>query len=234
MESIIKARNVGKYYKMGEVTVKALQGANFDIYKGEFVVILGPSGSGKSTLLNMIGGMDKVSEGELYYLNTALHEADSHKLTYYRRNNVGFVFQFYNLIPSLTAYENISLSAEIASNPLSVKEMLEKVGLAERASHFPAQLSGGEQQRIAMARAVVKNPDILLCDEPTGALDFKTSIQMLRLLKDFCDISGKTVILITHNNAIAKIADRVFYLKDGRIASIQENDNPLLPEKVTW
>lgn len=234
MESIIKARNIGKFYKMGEVTVKALQSANFDIYKGEFVVILGPSGSGKSTLLNMIGGMDKVTEGELFYLDTALHEADSHALTQYRRNNVGFVFQFYNLIPSLTAYENVSLSAEIAAHPLKVSEMLDKVGLAERASHFPAQLSGGEQQRVAMARAVVKNPDILLCDEPTGALDFKTSIQMLRLLKDFCDISGKTVILITHNNAIAKIADRVFYLKDGRIVSIQENDDPLPPEKVTW
>lgn len=234
MESIIKARNIGKFYKMGEVTVKALQGANFDIYKGEFVVILGPSGSGKSTLLNMIGGMDKVTEGELFYLDTALHEADSHALTRYRRNNVGFVFQFYNLIPSLTAYENVSLSAEISAHPLQVTEMLDKVGLAERAGHFPAQLSGGEQQRVALARAVVKNPDILLCDEPTGALDFQTSIQMLRLLKDFCDLSGKTVILITHNNAIAKIADRVFYLKDGRIVSIQENDDPLPPEKVTW
>jgi putative ABC transport system ATP-binding protein len=234
METLIHARNIGKYYQMGEVTVKALQGVNFEIYRGEFVVILGPSGSGKSTLLNTVGGMDKVSDGELYYLDTALHNADRHKLTYYRRNNIGFVFQFYNLIPSLTAYENISLAAEIASNPYSVEEMLEKVGLSDRATHFPAQLSGGEQQRIALARAVVKNPDILLCDEPTGALDFNTSIQVLSLLKDFCQNTGKTVILITHNNAIAKIADRTFYLKDGKLVNIETHDNPLPPEKVTW
>ncbi len=219
---------------MGEITVRALQDASFEIYKGEFIVILGPSGSGKSTLLNMIGGMDKVSEGELYYLQTPLHVADSKKLTYYRRNNVGFVFQFYNLMPSLNAYENISLAAEISADPFNVEDMLDKVGLKDRATHFPAQLSGGEQQRVALARAVVKNPDILLCDEPTGALDFNTSIQMLRLLRDFCDDFQKTVVLITHNTAIAKIADRVFYLKDGRIESIVENEEPLLPEKVTW
>lgn len=219
---------------MGEITVRALQDASFEIYKGEFIVILGPSGSGKSTLLNMIGGMDKVSEGELYYLQTPLHVADSKKLTYYRRNNVGFVFQFYNLMPSLNAYENISLAAEISADPFNVEDMLDKVGLKDRATHFPAQLSGGEQQRVALARTVVKNPDILLCDEPTGALDFNTSIQMLRLLRDFCDDFQKTVVLITHNTAIAKIADRVFYLKDGRIESIVENEEPLLPEKVTW
>jgi len=234
LKAIISAKKIGKTYYMGEITVRALQDASFEIYKGEFIVILGPSGSGKSTLLNMIGGMDKVSEGELYYLQTPLHVADSKKLTYYRRNNVGFVFQFYNLMPSLNAYENISLAAEISADPFNVEDMLDKVGLKDRATHFPAQLSGGEQQRVALARAVVKNPDILLCDEPTGALDFNTSIQMLRLLRDFCDDFQKTVVLITHNTAIAKIADRVFYLKDGRIESIVENEEPLLPEKVTW
>lgn len=234
MDALIKANKISKFYRMGEVTVKALQGVDFEIYRGEFVVILGPSGSGKSTLLNMIGGMDKVSEGELYYLDTALHDADAKKLTYYRRNAVGFVFQFYNLIPSLNAYENISLSSEIAQNPLSVEDLLERVGLKERADHFPSQLSGGEQQRVAIARAIVKNPDILLCDEPTGALDFNTSIQVLQMLKDFCERAGKTVVLITHNNAIASIADRVFYLKDGRLVNIAVNDNPVPPEKVTW
>lgn len=234
METIITAHKISKFYRMGEVTVKALQEADFSIYRGEFIVILGPSGSGKSTLLNMVGGMDTVSEGELYYLDAPLHLADSQQLTYYRRNNVGFVFQFYNLIPSLNAYENISLCAEIAQNPFSVEEMLEKVGLSERARHFPAQLSGGEQQRIALARALVKNPDILLCDEPTGALDFNTSIQVLQLLKGFCANYGKTVIVITHNNAISTIADRVFYLKDGRLSRIQENESPVPPERVTW
>lgn len=216
------------------MTVKALQGASFEIYKGEFIVILGPSGSGKSTLLNMIGGMDKVTEGELYYHGTALHQADANQLTAYRRNNIGFVFQFYNLIPSLNAYENISLSAEIAQQPFSVEEMLEKVGLTERAGHFPAQLSGGEQQRIALARAAVKNPDILLCDEPTGALDFATSIQVLKILRDFSEAYEKTVIVITHNNAIAKMADRVFYLKDGCLVNIKTNERPLSPEEVSW
>jgi putative ABC transport system ATP-binding protein len=219
---------------MGEVTVRALQGASFEIYQGEFVVILGPSGSGKSTLLNMIGGMDRVTEGELYYHDTALHQADANQLTAYRRNNIGFVFQFYNLIPSLNAYENISLSAEIARQPFSVEEMLEKVGLTDRAGHFPAQLSGGEQQRIALARAAVKNPDILLCDEPTGALDFATSIQVLKILKEFCAAYHKTVIVITHNNAIAKMADRIFYLKDGCLVNIKTNERPLEPEEVTW
>ncbi|MDX9872498.1 MAG: ABC transporter ATP-binding protein [Clostridia bacterium] len=234
METIITARNISKLYHMGEVTVRALQGASFEIYQGEFVVILGPSGSGKSTLLNMIGGMDRVTEGELYYHDTALHQADANQLTAYRRNNIGFVFQFYNLIPSLNAYENISLSAEIARQPFSVEEMLEKVGLTDRAGHFPAQLSGGEQQRIALARAAVKNPDILLCDEPTGALDFATSIQVLKILKEFCAAYHKTVIVITHNNAIAKMADRIFYLKDGCLVNIKTNERPLEPEEVTW
>ncbi|HHY06395.1 MAG TPA: ABC transporter ATP-binding protein [Clostridia bacterium] len=234
MEPIITAKNLCKFYQMGEVTVKALQGVDFTICPGEFIVILGPSGSGKSTLLNLIGGMDQASKGELYYKDLPLHIATPQKLTLFRRHTVGFVFQFYNLIPNLTAYENVYLAAEIARQPLSTQEMLEKVGLGDRATHFPAQLSGGEQQRVALARAIVKNPEILLCDEPTGALDYQTSIHVLQLLQHYCQNYRKTVILITHNNAIAKIANRIFYLKDGRLNRIETNEQPLPPEKVTW
>ncbi|TYP53255.1 ABC transporter ATP-binding protein [Thermosediminibacter litoriperuensis] len=234
MNTIIVARNLSKVYKMGEVTVEALRGVSFEVMEGELVVVLGPSGSGKSTLLNIMGGMDKPSGGELYYMGTPLHSANAKQLTLYRRNEVGFVFQFYNLLPNLTALENVLLSVQIAQNPLSAEEMLNKVGLTDRADHFPSQLSGGEQQRVAIARAMVKNPRMLLCDEPTGALDYKTSIQVLKLLKDFCDTYSKTVIIITHNTAIAQMAHRVFYLKDGRLDRIVENENPLPPEKVTW
>jgi len=234
IKPIITANNLCKFYQMGEVTVKALQGVDFEIYPGEFIVILGPSGSGKSTLLNMVGGMDKASDGELYYLDTPLHKASPKELTLFRRNNVGFVFQFYNLIPNLNAIENVTLSAEIARNPSSPEEMLRKVGLSERATHFPSQLSGGEQQRVSLARAIVKNPDILLCDEPTGALDYQTSIQVLQMLKEFCKTNKKTVIVITHNTPIAKIADRIFYIKDGKLSHIEKNENPIPPEKVIW
>ena len=234
MKPVIIAKNISKNYIMGEVTVLALRDASFEIYEQELVCILGPSGSGKSTLLNIVGGMDKVSSGELYYQDMPLHDANSAKLTDYRRNAVGFVFQFYNLIPNLKAYENVNLAAEISLNPLSTEDILAKVGLADRASHFPAQLSGGEQQRVAIARAVVKNPEILLCDEPTGALDSQTSIQVLQLLRLFCEHYGKTVIIITHNTAIAEIANRVFYLRDGMLADIKINQNPILPEKVSW
>lgn len=230
----MRAEELCKTYKMGEVTVEALKNASFELYEGELVVVLGPSGSGKSTLLNIIGGMDTATSGRLYYRDTPLHTADSKQLTFYRRNDVGFVFQFYNLMPNLTAYENIALAVQIAQNPLSIEELLEKVGLADRAQHFPSQLSGGEQQRIAIARALVKNPQILLCDEPTGALDFATSIQVLKLLKEFCTAYNKTVIIITHNTAIAQIAHRVFHLKDGRIVKIENNPHPIPPEKVTW
>lgn len=234
MNPLIMARNINKFYKMGEVTVEALKGVSFDLMEGELVVVLGPSGSGKSTLLNIIGGMDKPSGGELYYKNKPLHKADNKQLTFYRRNEVGFVFQFYNLIPNLTAQENISLSVQISQNPLSAEKLLEQVGLSDRADHFPSQLSGGEQQRIALARALVKNPQMLLCDEPTGALDFETSIQVLKLLKDFCGMYSKIVVIITHNTAISKIANRIFYLKDGRLDRIEKNEKPLPPEKVTW
>lgn len=234
MKPIIEAKDLSKHYQMGEVRVEALKAVNLELYDGELVVVLGPSGSGKSTLLNIIGGMDKASGGELYYKDFPLHKADTKQLTLYRRNDVGFVFQFYNLMPNLTASENINLSVQISNNPLSVDELLEKVGLSDRANHFPSQLSGGEQQRIALARALAKNPNLLLCDEPTGALDYKTSIQVLTLLKDSCKTYGKTVVLITHNNAIARIADRVLYLKDGMVERVEINKEPLPPEKVVW
>jgi len=219
---------------MGEVTVEALKGVDFKLFEGELVVILGPSGSGKSTLLNIIGGMDKPSAGEFFYQGRAMHSAGAGELTFFRRYDVGFVFQFYNLIPNLTAYENVSLSAQISRNPLSVDEVLAKVGLSGRADHFPSQLSGGQQQRVALARAIAKNPKILLCDEPTGALDFHSGIQVLKLLKDFCATYGKAVVIITHNAAISRIADRIFFIKDGKLSGIERNKNPLSPEKVTW
>ncbi|HHV65073.1 MAG TPA: ABC transporter ATP-binding protein [Peptococcaceae bacterium] len=231
---LIRAKALSKIYQMGEVEVRALTGVDFEILENEFIVILGPSGSGKSTLLNLVGGMDQATSGELYYKDLPLHQADSKKLTLYRRDAVGFVFQFYNLIPNLTAWENVSLSAEIAKNPFDVSTTLAQVGLAHRGDHFPSQLSGGEQQRVALARAIVKNPDLLLCDEPTGALDSQTSIQVLKILKEFHENYHKTVIIITHNAGVAAIADRVFYLKDGAISKIVTNAQPISPEKVTW
>lgn len=233
-ETIIVGKDLSKVYQMGEVEVIALREVSLEIFEGELIVILGPSGSGKSTLLNIIGGMDTPTSGELYYKGTPLHNASPNELTQYRRNAVGFVFQFYNLMPNLTAYENISLSVQIADSPLSIEETLERVGLLNRADHFPSQLSGGEQQRIALARAVAKNPHLLLCDEPTGALDLETGIQVLQLLREFCDYYGKTVMIITHNSAIAQMADRVFYLRDGRLSRIEANANPVPPERVTW
>lgn len=231
---ILHAKDLSKRYQMGEVTVHALRGDSFEIFEGEFVVVLGPSGSGKSTMLNLIGGMDRASGGEIHYRGTPLHNADERQLTRYRRQAVGFVFQFYNLMPNLTAYENIMLSVEIAKNPLKVADVLEEVGLSDRAGHFPSQLSGGQQQRVAIARAVVKNPDMLLCDEPTGALDFTTGIQVLKLLQSFHQRHGKTVVIITHNAGIAAIADRVFHMRDGQIVQVDVNDTPLSPDEVTW
>jgi len=233
-ETIIIGKDLSKVYQMGEIEVTALRQVSLEIFEGELIVILGPSGSGKSTLLNIIGGMDTPTSGELYYRGSPLHNAGSNELTQYRRNAVGFVFQFYNLMPNLTAYENVSLSVQIAQSPLSIEETLEKVGLLNRANHFPSQLSGGEQQRIALARAVAKNPDLLLCDEPTGALDLETGIQVLKLLRDFCQCYGKTVMIITHNSEIAQMADRVFYLRDGRLTRIEVNATPVPPERVTW
>lgn len=234
MKPVITAKNICKSYQMGEVTVEALKNACFEIFRGELIVILGPSGSGKSTLLNITGGMDKPSKGELFYRGRALHSAGAGELTFFRRNEVGFVFQFYNLIPNLTASENVQLSAQIAQNPFAVEKVLARVDLSDRADHFPSQLSGGQQQRVALARAIAKNPALLLCDEPTGALDFQSGIQVLRLLKDFCTEYERTVVIITHNAAISQIADRIFYIKDGTVNDIVVNDEPLSPEKVTW
>lgn len=234
MDIILQGKNLSKWYQMGEVRVNALRSVSFEVLQGEFIVVLGPSGSGKSTMLNIIGGMDSVSEGELYYREQPLHSAADKALTLYRRNTVGFIFQFYNLMPNLTAYENVALAVEIADNPLPIDEVLEDVGLGERAEHFPSQMSGGEQQRVAVARAIAKNPEILLCDEPTGALDFETGVQVLRLLKKFNQKYKKTVMVITHNAGIAEMADRVFIMKDGKLAQIRKIENPVSPDEVSW
>lgn len=234
MNTLIKGKGIRKDYQMGEVVVTALRGVDFEIYEGEFVVVLGPSGSGKSTLLNIIGGMDTPTGGELYYKDELISEYDEGALTRYRRHSVGFVFQFYNLMPNLTAGENISLSVEIAKDPLEIDYVLEKIGLSERKNHFPAQLSGGEQQRVAIGRAIAKNPELLLCDEPTGALDLSTGIEVLKFLKLFNEELGKTVVIITHNSDIGKIADRIFYLRDGSIERVAVNEKPMSPEEVSW
>ena len=231
---LIRARGVRKEYRMGEVIVEALRGVDFDLFPGELVVVLGPSGSGKSTLLNILGGMDTATAGEIHYRDLALHQADRDQLTQYRRHEVGFIFQFYNLMPNLTAFENVELAAQIAENPLDVGQLLERVGLAERRDHFPSQLSGGEQQRVAIARGLAKNPGMMLCDEPTGALDLATGIGILALLRAFCSQYGKTVSIITHNTSIGEMADRVVHLRDGRIDRVEENPDPVPAEKVTW
>ena len=231
---LIVAKNVKKSYQMGEITVYALRGVDFTLYEKELVVVLGPSGSGKSTLLNIIGGMDTASEGELYYGDLSLHEAGNRELTNFRRNEVGFIFQFYNLMPNLTAFENINLAVQIAKDPLDTEELLEQVGLSDRRDHFPSQLSGGEQQRVAIARGLAKNPSMLLCDEPTGSLDLASGIQVLKLLRSFCQNYQKTVVIITHNTTIRHMADRVVYLKDGLVDKIEINKNPVSAEKVSW
>jgi putative ABC transport system ATP-binding protein len=233
-EKLLTIKNVTKIFDIGEVKVKALSNVSFDIYEGELIVILGPSGSGKSTMLNIIGGIEAVTEGEIFYKNIPLHNSGKDELTQYRRNHIGFIFQFYNLMPNLTALENIMLISEMSSDPIDAKMLLDRVGLSDRAFHFPSRLSGGQQQRIAIARAVCKNPDLLLCDEPTGALDIKTGIQILKLLSDFNRDYKKTVVIITHNSDIAQIADRIFFFKDGRIDNIKENENPISPLEVCW
>lgn len=222
MDVLIKGSKIYKTYDMGETKINALSGVDFEIYSNEFLVILGPSGSGKSTFLNILGGMDIATSGELYYKGLPLHGASRKKLTKYRKEAVGFVFQFYNLMPNLTAIENVDLAREISDSPLDAKDMLEKVGLLDRANHFPSELSGGQQQRVAIARALSKNPDILLCDEPTGALDSKSSDMVLEILKDFAKSYKKTVVLITHNAQIAQMADRIMYIKDGNIEKIEK------------
>ena len=234
METILEVNNLRKEYLMGEVKVEALRGVTFDLFAGEFVVVLGPSGSGKSTMLNIIGGIDKSTSGSVKYKDKDIGAMSDKALTNYRKSAIGFVFQFYNLIPSLTAKENILLAAELSVNPISVNTLLQSIELTDRASHFPAQLSGGQQQRVAIARALSKNPDILLCDEPTGALDISTGIQVLRLLKSFNKEYKKTVIIITHNAEIGAMGDRVFHIKDGLIDKIVINQSPIEPEEVNW
>jgi len=234
LKAILEAKDVTKVYQMGEVEVHALRGVSFSLYEGEFVVILGPSGSGKSTMLNIIGGIDRSTAGQIIFHNKNISAANERELTVYRRNAVGFVFQFYNLIPNLTARENILLTAELSKSPIDTNKLLDEIGLEDRGDHFPAQLSGGEQQRVAIARAVAKNPELLLCDEPTGALDFQTGIQVLRLLKDFNRDYKKTVAIITHNAGIGEMGDRVFHIRDGLIAKITTNDHPVAPEEVSW
>ncbi|AFQ45469.1 ABC transporter ATP-binding protein [Desulfosporosinus meridiei] len=234
MDILMEGKNLRKNYRTGEVEIEVLKGIDFQLFYGEFIVILGQSGSGKTTLLNIIGGMTQASTGELYYKEQPLHEINDQQLTLYRRNEVGFVFQNYNLMPNLTVYENVRLAAEIAENPLAVLDILREVGLENWKDHFPAQLSGGQQQRVAIARAIVKNPELLLCDEPTGALDIQTGIQVLKALQKLNLDYHKTVIIITHNVEIAKMANRVFYLKDGLLDDIKVIEKPLCPEEITW
>ncbi|HSC94140.1 MAG TPA: ABC transporter ATP-binding protein [Burkholderiales bacterium] len=228
------ARGLTKTYHMGTTEVHALRGVDLGIHAGEFVVLLGPSGSGKSTLLNILGGLDTPTSGEVRFLEHELSKADEAELTRYRRQHVGFVFQFYNLIPSLTARENVALVTDIAERPMAPEEALEWVGLAERLDHFPSQLSGGEQQRVAIARAVVKRPDVLLCDEPTGALDYETGKLVLEVIARINADLGTTAMVITHNAAIAGMADRVLKLGNGRIVGETRPERKLTPAEISW
>lgn len=233
-EIVFQARGITKIYDFGEVKVHALRGVDLDLFRGEFVVLLGPSGSGKSTLLNILGGLDVPTSGAVHYRDHDLTAADDAALTLYRREHVGFVFQFYNLIPSLTACENVGLITRIAENPMRPEEALALVGLSDRANHFPSQLSGGEQQRVAIARAIAKRPEVLLCDEPTGALDVQTGILVLDAIRRINLEIGTTTVVITHNAVIADIADRVVSLLDGRIAGVRANAIRRLPQELAW
>lgn len=234
MASYIELKDVKKIYRMGEVEIRAVDGVSFSIDKGEFVVVVGPSGAGKSTVLNILGGMDSPTSGQIIVDGKEISKYTSKQLAAYRRNDIGFVFQFYNLIQNLTALENVELAIQICKNPLEPKKVLELVGLKERMGNFPAQLSGGEQQRVAIARALAKNPKLLLCDEPTGALDYNTGKSILKLLQDTCRNMGMTVVVITHNSAIAPMADKVIKIKNGRIDGISINDNPISVERIEW
>jgi putative ABC transport system ATP-binding protein len=231
---VFRARGISKVYDMGEVQVHALRGVDLDLFEGELSVLLGPSGSGKSTLLNILGGLDTPTGGTVHYRGGELTAADEKELTRYRRHHVGFVFQFYNLIPSLTARENLALVTDIAPHPMTPEEALELVGLADRMDHFPAQLSGGQQQRVAIARAIAKRPDVLLCDEPTGALDITTGVVVLEAIDRVNRQLGTTTCVITHNAAIASMADRVIHLFDGQIASMETNEVKLRPRDLSW
>jgi len=233
-EAVFRARAITKTYHMGEVVVQALRGVDLDLYAGEFVVLLGPSGSGKSTLLNILGGLDVPTSGTVWFRDHDLTATEDALLTRYRREHVGFVFQFYNLIPSLTARENVALVTDIAENPMPPEEALALVGLQHRLDHFPSQLSGGEQQRVAIARAIAKRPDVLLCDEPTGALDLTTGIVVLEAIERVNRDLGTTTAVITHNAGIADMADRVIMLSDGHIASVRQNATKVLAKELSW
>lgn len=233
-EVVFRAKGLTKVYQTGEVEVRALDGVDLEITRGEFIVLLGASGSGKSTLLNILGGLDTPSSGEVSFEGEALSSADESALTAYRREHVGFVFQFYNLIPSLTVRENVALVTDIVAHPMPVDEAIDRVGLTPRRDHFPAQLSGGEQQRVAIARAIAKRPDVLLCDEPTGALDYQTGKLVLEVIARINAEIGTTVIVITHNASIARMADRVLHLGDGRLQRIERNPQKVSPSELSW
>jgi putative ABC transport system ATP-binding protein len=231
---VFRARGLTKVYRMGEVEVHALRGVDLELFAGEFVVLLGASGSGKSTLLNILGGLDVPTSGEVRFADHLLTDAGEADLTAYRREHVGFVFQFYNLIPSLTVRENLALVTDIADNPMPIDEAIDLVGLTPRRDHFPAQLSGGEQQRVAIARAIVKRPDVLLCDEPTGALDYQTGKLVLEVIARINQELGTTAVVITHNASIAGMADRVIHLGDGRIQKVEQNTHKVSPSELSW
>lgn len=232
--SYVKLDKVSKIYKMGEVEIRAVDNISFEISKGEFVVVVGPSGAGKTTVLNILGGMDTATEGDVYVDGSNIAEYNSHQLTAYRRDDIGFVFQFYNLVPNLTALENVELAMQICKNPLDAKKVLCEVGLEDRMGNFPAQLSGGEQQRVSIARALAKNPKLLLCDEPTGALDYQTGKAILKLLQDMCREKGMTVIVNTHNSALTPMADRVIHIKNGTVSAMELNTDPTPVEEIEW
>ena len=234
MSAFVEFKNVGKTYHMGEVDIEALKGVNFTIEKGEFCVVVGASGAGKTTILNILGGMDSLSEGQVLLDGEEISAYNSKKLTTYRRYDIGFVFQFYNLVQNLTALENVELAAQICKDPLDAGQVLEMVGLKDRANNFPAQLSGGEQQRVAIARALAKNPKLLLCDEPTGALDYNTGKAVLKLLQDTCRKEGMTVVVITHNQALTAMADRVITVKSGAVQKIEKNEHIVPVEEIEW
>lgn len=232
--SYVEFKNVSKTYKTGDVSVEALKDASFEIGKGEICVIVGQSGAGKTTLLNILGGMDRLTEGEVYLDGTAVSDYNKKQLATYRRRDIGFVFQFYNLIPNLTALENVEIASQLSKDPMNPSEVLAHVGLEERMNNFPAQLSGGEQQRVAIARALAKNPKLLLCDEPTGALDYETGKAILKLLQDCSRKRGMTVVIITHNQALTAMADRIIKVKSGKIASVKMNEQIVPVEEIEW
>ena len=230
----IEFKKVNKVYKMGEVEIKALNNTSFEIEKGQLICILGPSGAGKTTCLNILGGMDRLTSGNVIVDGKIINDLNEKQLIKYRRNDIGFVFQFYNLVQNLTAKENVELATEICNDSLNVDEVIEKVGLKDRKNNFPSQLSGGEQQRVAIARAIAKNPKLLLCDEPTGALDYKTGKQILKLLQDTARKENMTVLIITHNGALAPMADRIIRFKNGSVESMEINPNPKPIEEIEW